>query len=337
MQPSVDLYKEFIALVQLALPVLVSYVLEFLPGITSILLVGHLPAASMQHPLVNQSNPHNIIGSSSNIIIISSSSSSFDQDKRFIDATSLAVMLLNFSGISIGFGLATALDTLASQAVGANQVHQLGVYLQTGSMVLTLACLPIFAVNYFASDILISLHLPQEVAQLAGQFARYMLPGVPFLFAYELFKKILQAMNIVRPMMYIALFGNIVNITVGYVLVYHTSWGFLGAAIARSISNVAFPFCLIPFLLWSTPSTLMSSSSLSSSFAPPCIWDQFWTGWQIRKAVRQIPRFLALGLSGTSKFTLYYTELRGSGGLFFIYIVNMFDSWNDLFACVVDG
>ena len=231
----------------LALPVIITYLLEFSPGIVSIMLVGHIQA---------------------------------EDTKMLLDATALAVMFINLTGLSIGLGLATAMDTLCSQAYGAKQNKKMGTYLQTGVIVLALAFIPVFFINFYCTEILTALDQPPAVAKYAGQFARWMLPGIPFLFIYELFKKVLQAQNVANPMLFVAVLANIINAVVGYYLVYYTSYGYLGAAIARSVCNMSFPFLLIPYLV------------------SPGVFSSFWGGIQIRKAIKGLDEFIRLGFSG---------------------------------------
>ena len=94
---------ELNGMTNLALPVIGTYILEMLPGLVSIVLVGHIQDA---------------------------------QTEEFMDATALAVMFMNLTGTSIGFGMASAMDTLCSQAFGAKVTHKMGTYLQTGALIL---------------------------------------------------------------------------------------------------------------------------------------------------------------------------------------------------------
>jgi MATE family multidrug resistance protein len=62
-------------------------------------------------------------------------------------ASTLAYMLSNVLGFSICFGLASALDTLASQAVtGASDVRRVGIYLQRSLVINFLLAIPIVGI-----------------------------------------------------------------------------------------------------------------------------------------------------------------------------------------------
>lgn len=234
-------------MLQLSIPVIVTYFLEFSPGLVSMILVGFL-----ESPLTEE----------------------------YIDAASLAIMFINLTGLSIGFGLATAMDTLCSQAYGGGQSKRMGVYIQTGVIVLSIAFVFVFFANYYCTELLLALKQPPTVAEFAGQFSSYMLPGIPFLYLYELLKKVLQAQNVATPMLVVAVLANLINIGLGYYLVYHTSYGFIGAAIARTVGNISFPLLLMPYLIYNGH------------------FKTFWCGLQIRKAVRGIKQFITLGVSG---------------------------------------
>lgn len=241
------IYNELKGMTVLAVPVVSTYLLEFLPGLVSIVLVGHV---------------HH------------------DKTEEYLDAAALAVVFMNLTGLSIGIGLATAMDTLCSQAYGAQRSERMGIYLQTGFQILAVFCLFIGVIFYYAADILVALGQPMEVSELTGAAVLTLLPGVPFLFLYELLRKVLQAQNIASPMFYVSVAANIVNAGVGYYLVYYTEVGWLGASIARSICNMSFFLLLLPYIL--------ASGRL----------DTFWTGWHPMEAFEGIPAFLALGIPG---------------------------------------
>ncbi|RQM11846.1 hypothetical protein B5M09_005796 [Aphanomyces astaci] len=75
--------------------------------------------------------------------------------------------------------------------------------------------------------------------QTAATFTILSSLGLPFFFAFEILRKMLQAHSSVDGMAVISMAANVVHVTVGYYLTQHTTWGFYGAAVGRSISNVS--------------------------------------------------------------------------------------------------
>ncbi|KAL4086848.1 hypothetical protein PRIC1_013970 [Phytophthora ramorum] len=248
-EPVPQTAEEVKTLLQLVGPVMITTFLEFLPGFMSIILAG------------NMDSPY---------------------DQHYVDAATFSIMLLNITSLSIGLGLASALDTLCSQAYGAKRLEKIGVYFQTGVMVLTTVLVPMVLVNSFTEAILKWLGQDAEIARLAGHFSRWMLPGVPFLFLYELTRKVLQAQNIMTPLVAIAAISNVVNVAAGYGLAYHTSIGFNGIAIGRSLGNFFLPLLLVPYFVWR-----------------PHHLKQWWCHpWDFSAATRYVGLFLRLGVPG---------------------------------------
>jgi MATE family multidrug resistance protein len=241
-----EIRTEVRKLFKLAYPVIFTYVLEFFPELVSMTLVGHLDS-----PLT----------------------------KQYLDGVALSTMCMNLTAIGVGFGLATAMDTLCSQAYGAGKPKKLGIYLQSGLIVLTLVLIPVFIVNWYTEACLIAIGQPAEVAAFAGRFSKILLPGIPALYVYEMLKKVMQAQNVVMPMVHIAVISNVVNIVLGIYLTFYTSLGFDGAAIARLLSEMLLPFCLIPYYMRN-----------------PHIPAEWWPGWQLEEAINHLGIFMQLGL-----------------------------------------
>ncbi|EGZ15006.1 hypothetical protein PHYSODRAFT_561036 [Phytophthora sojae] len=192
-EPEPVAVDEFWKTMALAYPIVVTYTLEYLPGLVCIVLVGHIESPDT---------------------------------KRYVAAATLSTMFTNVTALSIGFGLTSGLDTLCSQAYGAGKLEKLGIYLQSAMIVVGSCLIPVFLMNWHAEYFLLLAGQDPEVARLAGEFSRVTVFGAPFLFIYEMLRKVLQAQNVVRPMVLFALVGT----TLGYIVL---------------------PLCLVPYFAFS--------------------------------------------------------------------------------------
>ncbi|OQR81862.1 Multidrug/Oligosaccharidyl-lipid/Polysaccharide (MOP) Flippase Superfamily, partial [Thraustotheca clavata] len=211
-------FDEVKVLLSLGGPVVFTMLLEILPNTTNIILVSYLSGDT----------------------------------KEYVDAAALSGIYFNITALSVGFGMATAMDTLFNQAFGANKTKRFGVYLQSALTGMALTFIPVFFFNWYCQKILLGLGQDPQLAELTGDFTRITLAAIPFLYIHEIVKKALQAYSIVNPMVIMAFVSNCIHIGLGYFMVHHTSLGFYGAAVARSISSASFPMMLL-FLFWRKP------------------------------------------------------------------------------------
>jgi Na+-driven multidrug efflux pump len=182
-----------------------------------------------------------------------------------IDAAAIAIMYINIICFSPGQGLLTGLDTLCSQAYGANQYSKIGSASLTALLILsafyTVGCYMVYHAEY----ILLCLGQPSEVSALAGTFLRYLLPGVPFLYCQELIGTVYESRNNALPVLISVVGYNIISLVLGYYLVcVSTKYGWLGAALARTIADiVTLPLIVIAAIFY--PGSDASESCSSSS------------------------------------------------------------------------
>eukprot|EP01135_Chromosphaera_perkinsii_P009719 Nk52_evm1s1854 gene=Nk52_evmTU1s1854 len=227
---------------RLAWPVILTYVLQICPGMINVMFLGHLGTDELA-------------------------------------ASTLGTMYVNVTGFSVGLGLATAMDTLCSQAFGANNKRLLGIILQRGLLILLCTCVPVAFIWWFAEPILLFFSQPPAVAHLSGVFIRLSLPGLYPLFVYEVLKKYLQTQGIVKPSMYIAILSNLYNIFANWTLIYGVGLGFRGAPLARASCNwmmVILTLCYIRF---------------------SGVHKDSWTGWS-KEAFSKWGQFLNLAVPG---------------------------------------
>ena len=96
------------------------------------------------------------------------------------------------------YGVASSLDTLATQAFGAKDYTMLGVYLQRGMLILLFLCLPISAVLLQLEQLLLLIGEDAVIARISANMMLYSLLLLPFL-TMVVFVKVAEAQSIVVP------------------------------------------------------------------------------------------------------------------------------------------
>ncbi|XP_069471282.1 multidrug and toxin extrusion protein 1-like [Ambystoma mexicanum] len=166
-----------------------------------------------------------------------------------LDAVTLATSVINIVGIHVGNGLATACDTLISQSYGAKNLKEMGFILQRGILILTLSCLPCWAIFVNTEQILLACGQSLEVSRLAGLYVLIFIPALPATFFYQLLSKYLQNQGIVAPLVISGVAGNIINVIVNAVFLYALKMGVVGSACAALISYFAQLVFLLSYIL----------------------------------------------------------------------------------------
>ncbi|KAF2612786.1 hypothetical protein F2Q70_00007271 [Brassica cretica] len=92
---------------------------------------------------------------------------------------------LELAAVSIvsNLGMASALETLCGQAFGAKKYDMLGVYLQRSWIVLFLCSILLLPMYFFATPILKYFGQPDDIAELSGTVALWVIP-IHFAFAF---------------------------------------------------------------------------------------------------------------------------------------------------------
>ncbi|XP_077426911.1 multidrug and toxin extrusion protein 1-like [Vanacampus margaritifer] len=202
---------ELIQLFKLAGPVVISQMMIFMISVISMVFCGHL-------------------------------------GKTEFAAVSLAIAVVNVTGVAIGTGLSLTCDTLISQTFGSGNLKRVGVILQRSVLILLLACFPCWAVLINTEPFLLAVKQSPEVASLAQLYVMIFMPALPATFMYQLLGRYLQNQGIIWPQVITGAIGNVLNAVTNYVCIYLLNFGIAGSAAANAISQCVFAVVLLAYI-----------------------------------------------------------------------------------------
>ncbi|XP_073029792.1 protein DETOXIFICATION 18-like [Primulina eburnea] len=140
------------------------------------------------------------------------------------------------TGYALMVGLSGALETLCGQGYGAKLYGMLGIYLQASCIITIVFTIAVSILWWFSDSVLIFLHQDAQIADQAGLYLKYLIPG---LFAYGFLQNLLrflQTQCVVMPLVVCSLVPLALHLGIVYVLVHWTTLGYRGAPVAASIS-----------------------------------------------------------------------------------------------------
>uniref|UniRef100_A0ACB8ECJ6 Uncharacterized protein n=1 Tax=Sphaerodactylus townsendi TaxID=933632 RepID=A0ACB8ECJ6_9SAUR len=164
-----------------------------------------------------------------------------EQDKRKV---------INVTGISVGFGLSSACDTLISQTYGGKNMKRVGTILQRGVLILLLCCFPCWAIFINTEQFLLLIQQDPEVSRLTQVYVMIFIPALPATFIYQLETRYLQNQRIIWPEVLCGTVGNIVNGIANYVFLYELEMGVRGSAWANTIAQYSQAIILFLYIRW---------------------------------------------------------------------------------------
>jgi MATE family multidrug resistance protein len=171
--------------------------------------------------------------------------------------------ILYMSVMVVGFGILLALDTFVAQNYGAGRIDECHRWLFAGLQVAAVLAVVLTGLSYALIAALPAFGLHQDVLALLQPYLTHLLWSTAPLLAYQVFRRYLQAMHVVRPVMYGLILANVVNALANWLLIFG-HWGFpalgvVGAAYATVFSRVAlavFLFLVIRYRERERPSGL---------------------------------------------------------------------------------
>jgi MATE family multidrug resistance protein len=145
-----------------------------------------------------------------------------------------------FMAVAIfGMGMLLGLDTLVSQAFGARRLDECHRWLRSGLLLGAIIAVPFTIGLVWASDRLDLLGLHPDVERLTSPYLGVVSWSLPVLLCYAAFRRYLQGMSVVRPIMFALVSANLVNVAANWTLIYgHFGAPALGVAGAAWATNL---------------------------------------------------------------------------------------------------
>jgi len=156
-----------------------------------------------------------------------------------LSGTLLANSIFNVTGISLVVGLASGMETLCSQAFGAQHYVLVGVLLQRALVLVGILCV-VLAISWCGCyPVLIWIGQEEAVARIASNCVLYLIPGLFGIALFFCLRTYLAMQSVVLPAMYVTVVGAVVAISSNYLLVVVFERGAIGSAIASSVTFIA--------------------------------------------------------------------------------------------------
>ncbi|XP_050619857.1 multidrug and toxin extrusion protein 1 isoform X2 [Macaca thibetana thibetana] len=169
--------------------------------------------------------------------------------KLELDAVTLAIAVINVTGVSVGFGLSSACDTLISQTYGSQNLRHVGVILQRSMLILLLCCFPCWALFLNTQHILLLFRQDPVVSRLTQTYVTIFIPALPATFLYTLQVKYLLNQGILLPQIVTGVAANLVNALANYLFLHQLHLGVIGSAVANLISQYTLALLLFVYIL----------------------------------------------------------------------------------------
>ncbi len=125
-----------------------------------------------------------------------------------------------FAVMVLGMGTLFALDTFVSQAYGAGQHASCRHWLVAGLQLALLLSVVLVGLGLAGVPLLGAVGVHPEVLPLLQSYLAALLWSAPPLLVFTVFRRYLQAMNVVRPMLVIAIVANVINGVADWALVF---------------------------------------------------------------------------------------------------------------------
>ena len=151
-------------------------------------------------------------------------------------------------------GLLLGLDTLVSHAFGAGHLDECHRWLAYGVLLSLLLSIPVTMVVLVVSSSLSGWGLHPAVLRLAQPYLDVLAWSIPPLLLYASFRRYLQGMGVVRPVMFALVIANVLNAVVNWILIFGRlgapAMGVRGSAWATVVARIVMAGVLLAVIVY---------------------------------------------------------------------------------------
>ena len=163
-----------------------------------------------------------------------------------LGSTELAAVSLGnsfiFIAMSIGIGFSTAITPIIAEADSENDHKKIRSVFQHGLLLCTILGVVLFILIVLAKPIMLLMHQPKEVVELAYPYIDWVAFSLIPVIIYQGYKQFADGLSETKYSMYAIFMANVVHIFFNYVLIYgiwiFPELGILGAALGTVISRI---------------------------------------------------------------------------------------------------
>ena len=188
----------------------------------------------LAYPIILGMLGHTLIGIVDNIMV------------GKLGSTELAAVSLGnsfiFIAMSLGIGFSTAITPLIAEADAENDEKKIRSTFHHGLLLCTVLGVALFALIVLAKPIMLLMHQPKEVVEMAYPYIDWVAFSLIPVIIYQGYKQFADGLSRTKYAMYAIFMANVVHIFFNYVLIYGV-WifpklGILGAALGTVISRI---------------------------------------------------------------------------------------------------
>jgi multidrug resistance protein, MATE family len=182
-----------------------------------------------------------------------------------------------------GFGTLLALDTFVSQNYGAGRIDECHRWLFAGIQLAAILTVVLMVVAEIGVWNLAAFGFHPDLLPQLEAYSALLVWSAPPLFAYVVFRRYLQAMNLVRPVMIALVAANLMNGLVNWMFIYGNlgapALGVVGAAWATVASRVVLAASLFGVIWYQERQRPSGLHDVPFAWDPVRVWRLFRLGW----------------------------------------------------------